>query len=253
VNRPIAGAYRGIVGPGMDRAQLIEQHLELPKKAARMLYPRVREHVEMDELVALGNAGLAEAAGRYDATLGASFATFAWYRVQGAMIDGVRKMTTLPRRTWAKLVALRGAAEYLENQSERDAGARAGGAAARSTEENLRALKSAISAIQTVYLTSLEQLTEKGGDVTAEVAPADQRLDRARLAAKVKAALARMPEKERELLTKHYFEDKNLLEAGAELGRSKTWASRLHAQAIERLRDALSEELAEVVAPPDDG
>lgn len=240
----------------MDRAQLIEQHLDLPKKAARMIYPRVRDHVEMDELIALGNAGLAEAAGRYDASLGASFKTFAWYRVQGAMIDGVRKMTSLPRRTWAKLVALRGAAEYLENQGERDAGARARGAPARSTEDNLRAVKDAIAAIQTVYLTSLEQLREKGGDVPLDAAPAEDKLDRTRLARRLAEAFARLPERERELLTKHYYEDKNLLEAGAELGRSKTWASRLHAQAIDRLRAALAEPTGADAAgpePPDDG
>jgi RNA polymerase sigma factor for flagellar operon FliA len=224
----------------VEPAQLIEQHLELPRKAARMLYPRVREHVEFDELVALGNAGLAEAAGRYDPTLGAAFSTFAWYRVQGAIIDGLRRMTTLPRRTWAKLVALRGAAELLENRGERDAGAAQRGAPERSTSDKLREIKDAIAAIQTVYLTSLEQLREAGGDVKAD-APVgeEERIDRARLAERLRAALESLPERERALITKHYFEGKNLLEAGAELGRSKTWASRLHAQAIERLRAAL--------------
>ena len=33
--------------------------------------------------------------------MGASFNTFAWYRVQGAIIDGLRKQTNLPRRVWA--------------------------------------------------------------------------------------------------------------------------------------------------------
>lgn len=226
----------------VEPAQLIEQHLELPRKAARMLYPRVRDHIEFDELVALGNAGLAEAAGRYDPTLGASFSTFAWYRVHGAIIDGLRKMTTLPRRTWAKLVALRGAAEYLENRGERDAGAAQRGAPARTPSESLSAIKDAIAAIQTVYLTSLEQLRDAGGDISAEPVAQEEAIDRARLAERLRAALAAMPERERELLTKHYFEDKNLLEAGAELGRSKTWASRLHAQAIDRLRQALQDD-----------
>lgn len=228
-----------VSSPGVEPAQLIEQHLELPRKAARMLYPRVRDHVEFDELVALGNAGLAEAAGRYDPSLGASFSTFAWYRVHGAIVDGLRKMTTLPRRTWAKLVALRGAAEYLENRGERDAGAAQRGAPARTATDSLHAIKDAIAAIQTVYLTSLEQLRESGGDISAERVDAEDNLDRARLAERLRVALASLPERERELLTKHYFEGKNLLEAGAELGRSKTWASRLHAQAIDRLRQAL--------------
>jgi len=48
--------------------------------------------------------------------------------------------------------------------------------------------------------------------------------------------IAALPDRERALMTKHYWEGKNLLEAGAELGISKSWASRLHAQAVERLR-----------------
>ena len=38
-----------------------------------------------------------------------------------AIVDGLRKQSNLPRRVWAKLVALRAASEYLENRAERDA------------------------------------------------------------------------------------------------------------------------------------
>ncbi|MBP6840027.1 MAG: sigma-70 family RNA polymerase sigma factor [Kofleriaceae bacterium] len=223
-----------------DRDALIAAHLELPKKAASMLYPRVRDYVEYDELVAMGNAGLAEAAGRYDPSRGASFSTFAWYRVYGAIVDGLRRSSTLPRRTWAKLVALRAAGEYLEHRGERDAGARAAGAPAQTTEDQLTAVRDAIAAIQTVYLTSLEGLREQGGDLP-EVAPgADQQLDTARLSKRVREAITQLPERERQLLEKHYFEGKNLLEAGAELGISKSWASRMHAQAVDRLRQLIA-------------
>ena len=40
-------------------------------------------------------------------------------------------------------------------------------------------------------------------------------------------------------MEKHYFEGKTLLEAGSDLGLSKSWASRLHARAIDLLRAAL--------------
>ena len=43
-------------------------------------------------------------------------------------------------------------------------------------------------------------------------------------------------------MTKHYWEGKNLLEAGAELGISKSWASRMHAQAVEKLRAVVDAE-----------
>src|SRR5438132_891215 len=109
-----------------ETAALIEKHLDLAHKAARMIFPRVREYVELEELVSLASTGLAEAAASYDPTRGASFRTFAWYRVHGAVMDGLRRATNLPRRVWARLVALRAASEYLENQGERAAAARAG-------------------------------------------------------------------------------------------------------------------------------
>jgi RNA polymerase sigma factor for flagellar operon FliA len=200
-----------------------------------MIYPRVREHIALDELVALANAGLAEAASRYDPGRGAAFSTFAWYRVNGSIIDGLRKATQLPRRTWAKLVALRAASDYLEHRGERDQGAAQRGAAPATGGDALAQIQQAMSAIRTMYVTSLETLQERGFDV-GEPPQLDQQIDTTRLAARLRTALASLPEKERALVTKHYWEGKNLLEAGAELGISKSWASRLHAQAVEKLR-----------------
>lgn len=201
-----------------------------------MIYPRVREHVPFEELVALANAGLAEAAHRYDPGRGVAFTTFAWYRVHGAIVDGLRKATHLPRRTWAKLVALRAANEYLENQAERERGATQRGAAPATSSDALDAVKQAMSAIRTMYMTSLETLRDNGFDVVGDAPAPPEQLDGSRLAARLRKAIDSLPERERALVTKHYWEGKNLLEAGAELGMSKSWASRLHAQAVQRLR-----------------
>ncbi len=219
-----------------ERARLIEAHLDIARKAAGMIYPRVRDHVEFEELVALGNAGLAEAAQRYDPDRGATFATFAWYRVQGAMVDGLRKMTALPRRTWAKLVALRAAGEYFEHRADRDAGAQQRGVNPPEGAEALAALRTAMSAIRTMFATSLEAMQEAGHDIASETDDAGERLDTQRIAHKLRTALEALPARERELMTKHYWEGKNLMEAGEELGISRSWACRLHAQAVERLR-----------------
>ena len=220
----------------------MENHLELARKAAAMIFPRVRDHIEFEELVALGNVGLADAASKFDASRGASFSTYAWYRVQGAIVDGLRKQSNLPRRVWAKLVALRAAGEYLENRADRDAGAAQAGTSASSGADALTAIKSAMSAIRTMYVTSLEGMREAGFDAPDSAPLADDRLDAGRLGARIREALDSLPDRERQLVTKHYWEGKNLLEAGAELGISKSWASRLHAQAVERLRTIVDAE-----------
>jgi RNA polymerase sigma factor for flagellar operon FliA len=225
-----------------QRARLVEGHLDLARKAAAMIFPRVRDHVEYEELVALANVGLADAAQRYDPDKGASFSTFAWYRVQGSIVDGLRKQSNLPRRVWAKLVALRAASDYLENRGERDVGAAKTGAAPAKGADALEAVRSALSAIRTMYVTSLDGLRDAGFDAADDVAPAGERIDLGRISAKLRAAIEGLPDKERELVKKHYWEGKNLLDAGAELGISKSWASRLHSQAVERLRAVVDAE-----------
>lgn len=225
----------------MDDAErqqkLVESHLDLSRRAAAMVYPRVRAYVEFEELVSLANAGLAEAASRYDPNRGASFATFAWYRVHGSIIDGLRRATNLPRRTWAKLVALRAASDYLENRAERETAATRQGAAAPSGAAALAAIREAMSAIRTMYVTSLEGLREtQGFDPAGDPPSVAEQLDTTKLGARLREAIEQLPERERALVKKHYWEGKNLMEAGAELGISKSWASRLHAQAVERLR-----------------
>jgi RNA polymerase sigma factor for flagellar operon FliA len=217
------------------KAQLVEHHLGLARRAAAAIHPRVKDHVAFEEVVALANAGLAEAAERFDPARGASFATFAWYRVHGTIIDGLRKATQLPRRTWARLVALRAAGEYLEHRGERDRAAAERGAPALGSDA-LGAVARAMSAVRTMYVLSLEALRDRGFDAAGEAPAPSDGLDRARTAARLREAIARLPDKERAIVTKHYFEGKTLLEAGAELGVSKSWASRLHAQAVDQLR-----------------
>lgn len=190
-----------------------------------------------DDLLALAHAGLVEAATRYDDALAAnalaanplaanplaanplaanplarnalavdgprgaasavrtsgaaSFATFAWYRIRGAMLDGLRRSA-------------------------------AGDRARRLPIDDLRAAGLAAAAEPTRL-------------------PPDA-FDQARAAARVRAAVAQLPDASRAIVTKHYFEGKTLLAAGAELGLSKSWASRLHARAVTQLRAVLGAE-----------
>jgi RNA polymerase sigma factor for flagellar operon FliA len=230
----------GVASPGRD--ELVEAHLDLVRRAAAAIHPRVSGHVELDELIALGNAGLVEAAQRFDATRGIPFRQYAWYRVQGAIIDGLRRATTLPRRVWSKLVALRAASDYLEHRAEREVGARAHGGEATDTVSTLAKVQDAIHAVRTMYVVSLEAQRDAGLDVAAPSHDPSDAIDTHRLGRKLADAIAQLPDKQRELMTKHYWEGKNLLEAGAELGISKSWASRLHAQAVERLREMIGDD-----------
>lgn len=74
------------------RRLAIESHLPLVAKLARKVRSRVPS-ADLDDLIGVGTVGLCEAARRFRRGRGASFATFAWYRIEGAMLDHVRGET----------------------------------------------------------------------------------------------------------------------------------------------------------------
>jgi RNA polymerase sigma factor FliA len=72
-----------------EQKRLVEQHLGLADRVAGMLRSQMPT-IELGELVAYGFEGLINAAQRFDPSLG-SFENYAFYRVKGAILEGVRK------------------------------------------------------------------------------------------------------------------------------------------------------------------
>ncbi|HPH67934.1 MAG TPA: sigma-70 family RNA polymerase sigma factor, partial [Kofleriaceae bacterium] len=133
-------------------------------------------------------------------------------------------------------------AEYLEQRSNASRGTEQQAQAATSATEALTKVRDAMAAIKTVYLTSLDAAGEKGFDIASTESDPAAKLALEQKRVQLRDAINGLPEKERNLLTKHYYEGKTLDAAGAELGISKSWASRIHAQAIDRLRLRVAEE-----------
>ena len=71
--------------------------LELVRRLALGLARRLPRHIDLDELVSLGNLGVVEARTRYDASRGIPFGAFAATRIRGAMLDGLRSADPLTR------------------------------------------------------------------------------------------------------------------------------------------------------------
>jgi RNA polymerase sigma factor for flagellar operon FliA len=59
---------------------------------------------------------------------------------------------------------------------------------------------------------------------------------------RVQEAVGALGGSERHFIQRLYFDDALLTAAGGELGLSKSWASRVHARALRRLREALRED-----------
>ena len=223
-----------------DRDRLVAQHLSLVHAIAAKLKRTLGRSIEFDDLVGYGTKGLLEAAERFDASQGAAFSTFAYYRVRGAMLDGLRTMGWYSRSDYARYRAEERANEYLQNQSEREsAGKEASGGATAGAAAALESIAEILGGVATIHITSLEAAS---GVADERLPPPDADLERVQASARVRQALGKLPEKERQLMEMYYFGDKNLEAAGAALGLSKSWACRLHARAVGLLRAALEDE-----------
>ena len=228
-----------------DVNQLVEKHLSLVQAIARKVKKTLNASIDVDDLVGYGSRGLVEAAERFDARHGVAFTTFAYYRIRGAMYDGLRAMGWYSRADYARYRAEERANEYLRNRADREGAAQAqAGEAGNKTsgaadaETTLAEVNEILSSIATVHITSLEAASS----VADESLPApDVAVDGHRMSRRVRQAVAALPDKERRLMELYYFADKNLEEAGAELGLSKSWACRLHARAVELLRAAMED------------
>ena len=228
---------------GSDAKQLVEKHLSLVQAIARKVKKSLGATMDIDDLVGYGSKGLVEAAERFDGRAGVAFSTFAYYRIRGAMYDGIRTMGWYSRADYARYRAEERSNEYLQNHADRDGAARvqgpdAPGAAKPDAAAALASVGEILTGVATIHITSLEAAASVADQTFA--AP-DAALDTGRLSKRVREAMKTLPAKERQLMEMYYFGDKNLEQAGAEMGLSKSWACRLHARAVDLLRQAMAD------------
>jgi RNA polymerase sigma factor FliA len=195
---------------------------------------------EIPDLMGYAFEGLIEAQGRFDPSRGVLFRTFASYRVRGAVIDGVRQMSRLSRRAYAKVKA----AEAADRITEDVAYARREHGATASLESTVSALDGALSRLATSFVVaSAAQEQHESADPSPE-----ESVLRAESSRRLHAALGRLDERERALVVGFYFEGVPFDQTAKKLGISKSWASRIYTRALDRLRAAMLEGQDETAA-----
>jgi RNA polymerase sigma factor for flagellar operon FliA len=195
----------------MHGSEFIAAHEKMVHSLAHRLRRELSLSGELDDLIAFGFGGLLEAHHRFDPDRGVQFQTFAYHRVRGAMLDGVRKMAHLPRR----------AHERLQASSE-------------------RVPTAAPAGFDRVFMQMSAGLTT--GTVLqgrfAEESPEALLLKNESIASLL-GALPRLSPRQRILVRGFYFEGRSIDSMARELGISKSWASRLHTSALRALREAI--------------
>jgi len=197
---------------------------------------------ELDDMISYGQAGLLAAARRYDPERGVPFRVFANFRIRGAMFEGVRQLSHLPRRVHERLKAFESAATFSEGAAEDMSTPPPPGQTAEDRERRLIEHLAGMATAIAIGLIS-ETATDDQGAATAvapwEASP-EEHSSRQQLLDLVEVAIAALPEQEGVLIRRHYLEGERFDHVAAELGLSKSWASRLHTRAIGRLTKRLA-------------
>ena len=217
----------------------VTTHHLLVRRIAQAFATRLPAGIDLDDLVQAGLIGLCEASHNYDASLGASFTTYASIRIRGAMLDEIRRSDWIPRSVQRKARSAASAICHIEQQTGRPAHPLdVAHALNLSVMDYLRL----IADMNRGRVLSMEAHFADHGemDCAAQDTPSPlQLLERQEFHLELLRQIQHLPARERIVLTLYYDQDINLKEIGQRLGISESRTCQIHGQAILRLRARL--------------
>lgn len=227
--------------PSGDLESLLLSAKGLVEQVADQLYGQGMDTVPRQDMLACGQQGLLEAALRFDANRGASFRTFAYYRVRGAMLDGARKMGSWSRRGFERVTLIRAANCASEDLAEElsDVASLAAREAAERIRKHMAAMVTAMTTAG-VFAEGVRQMENDGLDVARMVAVdhsqnAEEQFAEREIRDLVRHAIDELPPPEDEIVRRFYVDGHNMDSIAHDLGRSRSWVSRVHTRALTRM------------------
>jgi RNA polymerase sigma factor for flagellar operon FliA len=235
------------------RDRLILTYAPLVKYVAGRLGSGLPAHVDEGDLVSYGLLGLISAIERYDPSRDIKFETYAIARIKGAIIDELRALDWVPRSVRSRAREIERAIAELESKlgtaPTDDQIAEKIGITVEELGDSLTDIsRSSIAALDELWSVSGEgdqiSLLDTIEDTTGP-RPAEA-LDETEMREALAEAIARLPEREKLVVTLYYYEELTLREIGEVLGVTESRVSQLHTKAILRLKARLAGATARV-------
>ena len=229
------------------RDRLILTYAPLVKYVAGRLGSGLPAHVDEGDLVSYGLLGLIGAIERFDPERDIKFETYAISRVKGAIIDELRALDWVPRSVRSRAREIERAVGELESKlgrapNDEEIAKKVG----ITTEE----LEDSLTEISRTSIAALDELwtVSDGGDqislidtIEDDTGPDPQTaLSATELREAIGEAIARLPEREKLVVTLYYYEELTLREIGEVLGVTESRVSQLHTKAVLRLKSRLA-------------
>jgi len=231
------------------RDRLILTYAPLVKYVAGRLGSGLPAHVDENDLVSYGLLGLIGAIERFDPGRDIKFETYAIARIKGSIIDELRAMDWVPRSVRSRARDIERSIAELERKLHRaptdEEIAEKLGVSTDDLNDSLTEIgRSSIAALDELWTIS----SGGGGDQVALIdtledtqGPEPQsELAQTELKEALGEAIARLPEREKLVVTLYYYEELTLREIGEVLGVTESRVSQLHTKAILRLKARLA-------------
>ena len=256
-DRPRPGPVRH---PQRPRSQaeidaLVTEHMPLASFAVNAVAARISlpGHVSREDLLSCAHVALVEVAKRFDPSAGASFATYALARLQGAVLDELRSGDWASRSVRAAARRSDAAADALtislgRPPSREELAASLG--VPRSELDNLQV------DVHRAVMVSID--AEVAGDGTSLDLPdtgesPERAVLRGERARYLHDAIRALPDRLDEVVERNFFGDESLTDIAQDLGVTLSRVSQMRARALTLLHAAMSEVWEGKAVPADGG
>ncbi len=227
-----------------DVRHRIENNVALVEHIVTRMSAGFPDHIERDDLVQAGMLALVETAGRYDPDRGVAFSTFAGRRIEGAILDVIRRDDWLPRSVRAKARELNAVEQTLLEKSAANPDERSVAEAADMSVQELSQLRGKIRQGVVMALDrpmSTSDGTSTLGDLVADDSTEDptEGMEQREMKAYIRSAVHLLPERHRLVVVGYFLEGRPMDELGALLGVTQSRISQIKDDALRRIREGL--------------
>ena len=221
--------------------QIVLEQMPQVKYIARRIHEHLPQHVPFEDLVHAGIVGLIDALNKFDSEKNVKFASYAKFRIRGAILDSLREMDWSPRDLRRRSRQIDSVMQKLQTELGRTASEPE---LAKAMGLSLQELHHLVNEIRGLEISSLQVESNADGqetDLAQNIAgPSDQdplticmegenreRLER---------AIAKLPEREQQVLMLYYHQELTMREVGELMGVGESRVSQIHTLAVKHLR-----------------
>ena len=227
-----------------EREELILQHYPMVRRVAYRMVSRYPSCIEADDLVTIGTLGLIDAVDKFEESRSVSFSAYARIRVQGAILDELRKTDWVPRSVRNRFSRIQETKQNLREKLGRDPKEEE---VAQALGVGVERLREMIQGATVRTLVSMEEGSEDEESVGSPLPSADptplEAATKEHLREMVRARVTDLPERERQIVDMYYFQELTFREIGQILGITESRVSQLHS----RMKARMSSELQELL------